>query len=122
VLNQQGIPDFSGQLTPAVFHIMLALGRGELHGYGIMQEVDRLTEGRMSLGPGTLYRSLQKMLRDGLIVETEGAGDGVDDERRRTYRLSDVGRAVAAAEARRLEGLLRVAGELGFLGGAGRSG
>ena len=58
-------------LTPAVFHIMLALAGGEGHGYGIMLEVERLTSGRLNLGPGTLYRSIQRMLLDGLIEETK---------------------------------------------------
>jgi DNA-binding PadR family transcriptional regulator len=103
-------------LTPAVFHILLALAGGGCHGYGIMQEVDRLTKGQLRLGPGTLYRSIQRMLVDGLIEETtEGPESGSDDERRRNYRLTDLGRAVARAEAVRLEILVETARERNLL-------
>ena len=94
-------------LTPAVFHILLALAEGECHGYGIMLEVERLTSGLLKLGPGTLYRSIQRMLWDGLIVETTDVEDtALDDERRRYYRLTKFGLEVARAEARRLESLV----------------
>ena len=97
-------------LTPAVFHILLALAGGECHGYRIMQEVERLTSGQLNLGPGTLYRSIQRMLLDGLIEETKEAADtGTDDERRRVYRLTQFGREVARAESRRLEVLVESA-------------
>lgn len=97
-------------LTPAVFHIMLALADGGRHGYAIMQEVERLTGGQTVLGPGTLYRSLQKMIRDEFISETHERGDPtMDDERRRYYELTEFGRAVAGAEAIRLDGLVRLA-------------
>ena len=97
-------------LTPAVFHIMLALAAGESHGYGIMLEVERLTSGRMNLGPGTLYRSIQRMLLDGLIEETKESNDSEDDdERRRYYRLTPFGLEVARAESRRLESLVKAA-------------
>jgi len=99
-------------LTPAVFHIMLALAGGEGHGYGIMREVERLTGGRLNLGPGTLYRSIQRMLLDGLIEETKEVHDSEeDDERRRYYRLTTFGLDVAREEARRLEGLVNAARE-----------
>jgi len=99
-------------LTAAVFHILLALAGGECHGYGIMQEVDRLTRGQLHLGPGTLYRSIQRMLVDGLIEETKEASDSdSEDERRRTYRLTDFGREVARAESLRLEVLVATARE-----------
>ena len=99
-------------LTPAVFHIMLALAGGEGHGYGIMLEVERLTSGRLNLGPGTLYRSIQRMLLDELIEETKDAHDSEeDDERRRYYRLTRFGLEVARAEARRLESLVNAARE-----------
>jgi DNA-binding PadR family transcriptional regulator len=93
-------------LTPAVFHIMLALAGGGSHGYAIMLEVERLTNGLMNLGPGTLYRSIQRMLLDGLIEETTDPADSdLDDERRRYYRLTALGLAVAQAESRRIESL-----------------
>jgi DNA-binding PadR family transcriptional regulator len=103
-------------LTPAVFHIMLALAEGEAHGYGIMLEVDRVTQGGLHIGPGTLYRSIQRMLVDGLIVERKDPVDPeVDDERRRYYRLTDRGMAVARAEAHRLNLLLKAARQRGLL-------
>lgn len=99
-------------VTPAVFQIMVALADGELHGYGIMQDVDRVTNGETKLGPGTLYRSIQRMVVDGLIEELDIALDGeADDDRRRYYRLTDRGRAVATAEANRLALLVDAARE-----------
>jgi DNA-binding PadR family transcriptional regulator len=101
-------------LTPAVFHIMLALAERECHGYGIMIEVERLTEGLMRLGPGTLYRSIQRLVLDGLIEELTDSPDA-DDERRRYYRLTKLGLAVAQAEAQRLEILVYAARQRGLL-------
>ncbi|HXY34334.1 MAG TPA: helix-turn-helix transcriptional regulator [Planctomycetaceae bacterium] len=103
-------------LTPAVFHIMLALAEGESHGYGVMLEVDRITAGALRIGPGTLYRSIQRMLVDGLIVERKEAVDPeVDDERRRYYRLTQFGLEVAKAEAQRLSALVKAARERDLL-------
>jgi DNA-binding PadR family transcriptional regulator len=103
-------------LTPAVFHILLALAGGECHGYGIMQEVERLTGGQLHLGPGTLYRSIQRMLVDGLIEESKDAPDSEsEDERRRNYRLTGFGREVARAESLRLEVLLEAARQRNLL-------
>lgn len=97
-------------LTPAMFHILLALADGERHGYSVMQEVESSTDGRMRLGPGTLYGSVKRMLADGLIVESDERPDPeMDDERRRYYRLTDMGRRVAVAEAQRLAELVSVA-------------
>ena len=97
-------------LTPAVFHIMLALAGGECHGYGIMLEVERLTSAQLNLGPGTLYRSIQRMLLDGLIEETKDVAEsGEDDERRRYYRLTKFGLEIARAESQRLESLVAAA-------------
>lgn len=97
-------------LTPAMFHILVTLAAGDRHGYGIMLEVEELTGGQMKLGPGTLYRTLQRMLVDGLIQESETRGPAdQDDERRRYYRLTPLGRRVAQEEARRLHLLLRAA-------------
>jgi DNA-binding PadR family transcriptional regulator len=103
-------------LTPAVFHIMLALAEGECHGYGIMLEVDRITGGGLHIGPGTLYRSIQRMLLDGLIVERkETVNAELDDERRRYYRLTELGTEVAEAEAERLATLVKTARKRGLL-------
>jgi DNA-binding PadR family transcriptional regulator len=101
-------------LTTAIFHIMLALAEEECHGYGIMLEVEKLTAGQIKLGPGTLYRSLQRMLVEGLIEERD-SGPDVEDERRRCYRLTELGRNVACAEARRLAALARAAKAKGLL-------
>lgn len=91
-------------LTPAVFHILLALADGERHGYAIMQEVEETTEGRVAMGPGTLYGSIKRLLRAGLIEESDERPDpAIDDRRRRYYRLTELGRRVAEAEAARLE-------------------
>jgi DNA-binding PadR family transcriptional regulator len=97
-------------LTPAVFHILLALADGESHGYGIMQDVERFTNGETRLGPGTLYRSIQRMLVDGLIEELVIALHGeTDEDRRRYYRLTPTGLAVAKREAERLADLVDAA-------------
>jgi DNA-binding PadR family transcriptional regulator len=113
--NDEQVRDGSLPLTPAAFHILLALADGERHGYGIMQEVLAATDGQFRLGPGTLYRSIKQMLAAGLIEEAGGDRIGerpdpaLDDERRRYYRLTAEGRAVAMAEAERLANLLRLA-------------
>jgi DNA-binding PadR family transcriptional regulator len=90
-------------LPPAVLHILIALGEGEKHGYAVMQEVADRTGGKVRMSPGTLYGSIRKMLDDGLIEELFKKGD---DERRRYYRVTKFGRAVASAEADRLTALL----------------
>ncbi|HEX9058391.1 MAG TPA: PadR family transcriptional regulator [Ktedonobacterales bacterium] len=95
-------------LTPAVFHMLLALSDGERHGYGIMREIAARTHGKLRMGPGTLYGTIKRMLGDGLIEESgERPDPEMDDQRRRYYRLTPVGRRVAEAEARRLETLVR---------------
>ena len=97
-------------LTPAVFHILLALADGESHGYGIMQDVERFTNGETRLGPGTLYRSIQRMLVDGLIEELAiSLHDETDEDRRRYYRLTPKGLSVATREAERLADLVDAA-------------
>ena len=97
-------------LTPAVFHILLALADGESHGYGIMQDVQRFTNGETRLGPGTLYRSIQRMLVDGLIEELAiSLHDETDEDRRRYYRLTPKGLSVATREAERLADLVDAA-------------
>jgi len=97
-------------LTPAVFQILLALAGGERHGYGIMKEVAASTGGRMRMGPGTLYGTIKRMLAVGLIEESgERPDPELDDERRRYYRLTALGRRLAVAEAERLDALVQVA-------------
>ena len=94
-------------LTSSVFHILLALSDGDLHGYGIMQEVAEHTAGQIRLGPGTLYGAIKRLLGSGLIVETDERPE-LDDERRRYYRLTDFGRQVLKAEAQRISKLVSV--------------
>ena len=97
-------------LTPAVFQILLALAEDEKHGYAIMQDVEDYSGGRLKMGPGTLYGSLKRMLAAGLVEESEERPDPqMDDQRRRYYRLTGLGRRVLAAEARRLANLLNLA-------------
>jgi DNA-binding PadR family transcriptional regulator len=97
-------------LAPATFHILLALADEDRHGYGIIQDVAARTDGALRLSPGTLYRSLQRMLEQGLVLETsDRPAPEFDDERRRYYRITPLGTAVAKAEARRLSDLVRMA-------------
>ena len=98
--------------TPAVFYLLVALTRGPRHGYVLGQEVERMTSGRVRLGAGTLYRSLQRMRMEGLVIE---AGTDTSDERRRVYSLTRAGRAAATAEARRLADLVALATDAGLL-------
>jgi len=105
-------------LTPAVFHILLALADGEKHGYAIMQEVTTLTNGDVKMGPGTLYGSIKRMLDTGLIAESDERPDlALDDERRRYYQITPFGEQVARAEAQRLAALLRAAQSKQLMGG-----
>ena len=97
-------------LTPATFHILLALADRDRHGYDIMREVDERTEGKVRMGPGTLYGSIKRLLSDGLVQELDERPDPeLDDERRRYYRLTDFGLRVATAEAERLAQLVKAA-------------
>ena len=97
-------------LPAATFHILLALADEDRHGYAIIQDVARRTGGAIRLSAGTLYRSIQRMLEDGLIVEPrERPAPEDDDERRRYYRITPLGAAVARAEARRLADLVKMA-------------
>jgi DNA-binding PadR family transcriptional regulator len=106
----QPAPETMLPLTPAVFNILLALADGERHGYSIMQEIAAQTQGKLRIGPTTLYRSIKHMLEDGLIIESDERPDPtLDDERRRYYRLTDLGRRVTVAEMQRLEQSLAVA-------------
>ena len=97
-------------LRPIEFHILLALAGEERHGYAILQEVNALTDGELQLEPGTLYRALHRMLKDGWLVESarRPAAD-VDDERRKYYRITPLGRRLATAEADRLWRLVAAA-------------
>ena len=97
-------------LPSAAFQILLALAGEDLHGYGIMRQVAEQTEGRMRLGPGTLYSSIQTLLEAKLIEELDQREDAkLGQERRRYYRLTSAGRKLARSEAERLADLLRVA-------------
>jgi DNA-binding PadR family transcriptional regulator len=110
-------PTPSADVTPAMFHILLALADGPRHGYGIMQEVERSTHGEMRLPPGTLYRSIKRLLDDGLIDESDGPDDDDIDERRRYYELTADGHAVAVGEARRLAEIVGLARAKNLLDG-----
>jgi DNA-binding PadR family transcriptional regulator len=104
-------------LTPAVFHILLALADEEQHGYAIMQEVAETTGGRINMGPGTLYGTIKRLLEAGLIEESDQRPDAKnDDERRRYYRLAGIGQRVVAAEAKRYEETAKVARRKQLLG------
>lgn len=110
-------PKTSLRLSPAAFHIMLVLADGENHGYAIMREVAEQTQGSMRLGPGSLYGTIKRMLADGWIEESDERPDPqLDDERRRYYRLTGVGRKLVQAEAERLEQLVNVARKKRLLG------
>src|ERR1700749_2756614 len=97
-------------LPAAAFQILLSLAGSDLHGYAIMRQVEAQTSGRMRLGPGTLYASIQALLEGGLIEELEGAEDSDGKpERRRSYRLTVAGRRVARSEAEKMADIVRVA-------------
>jgi len=95
-------------LSPAILHILVALSGEDRHGYGIMQEVARQSEGQYKLGPGTLYDNLEKLLEQGIVQESN-ARALAGDSRRRYYRLTRFGRGLLATEIRRLEGVVRAA-------------
>jgi DNA-binding PadR family transcriptional regulator len=108
-------------LTPAAFHILLALADGDKHGYAIMQDIARRTSEQVKMGPGTLYGLIKRMLADGWIEELDERPDpSLDDERRRYYRLADFGQRVAVAEAERLAQLVTAAQKQGLLPTPGR--
>jgi DNA-binding PadR family transcriptional regulator len=97
-------------LPTAAFHILLSLADEDLHGYGIMRQVANQTDGRIRLGPGTLYSSIQSLLEENFIEELDlGENTIPGQERRRYYRLTSTGRKLARSEAERLAGILRVA-------------
>ena len=102
-------------LPPATFHILIALAEGDRHGYAIIQDTSVRSRGTIRLSPGTLYRSVQRMLEQGLIEETRTRpAPEEDDERRRYYRITQFGRNLARAEADRLTVLLRQARAVGL--------
>src|SRR5579863_680801 len=102
-------------LPPATFHILLAVAAQDRHGYAIIQDVAARTNGRIKLSAGTLYRSIQRMLEQGLLVETaDRPAPAEDDERRRYYRITFFGAQVAQAETDRLTQLVRMARDQGF--------
>src|SRR3954463_15623225 len=116
--DRQGRIEALLPLPAATFHILMALAAADRHGYGIIQDVSASTGGALKLGAGTLYRSIQRMLEQGLIVETrDRPAPELDDERRRYYRITPDGTAAAKAEARRLGQLVKMARAAGFVPG-----
>jgi DNA-binding PadR family transcriptional regulator len=111
-------PDSLLPLPAATFHILMALADEDRHGYAIIQDVAARTGGELKLSAGTLYRSIQRMLEQGLILETrERPAPELDDERRRYYRITKFGVAVARAETRRVAQLVKLARASGFATG-----
>ena len=103
-------PELYGPLTPAMFHVLLALAGEDLHGYAILKEVELRTGGKVRLSTGTLYGIIKRLLADGLIAELRARpAEREDDERRKYYRLTSLGRQLAAAEAERMDEVLAVA-------------
>jgi DNA-binding PadR family transcriptional regulator len=103
-------PERVPPLSRSAMHVLLAIGPEERHGYAIMREISRITDGATRLGPGGVYTTIRRLLDDGLIEESDERPDpDLDDQRRRYYRLTGLGRAVAGAEVRRLETLVRAA-------------
>ncbi|MEO7996900.1 MAG: PadR family transcriptional regulator [Gemmatimonadaceae bacterium] len=102
-------------LPPATFHILIALATGELHGYGIIQDIESRTGGELRMSAGTLYRTIQRLVEQGVIVETVPKPAPIfDDERRRYYRITPFGEAVARGESARMSELLRFAKSAGL--------
>jgi DNA-binding PadR family transcriptional regulator len=103
-------PRTPAPISRTAFHVLVAIGPEERHGYGIMQEVARITDGATRLGPGGVYTTIRRLLDDGLIEESDRRPDeDLDDQRRRYYRLTALGRAVVAAEVARLDRLVGAA-------------
>jgi DNA-binding PadR family transcriptional regulator len=107
--NEADLVEAELPLPPATFHILLALANEERHGYAIIQDVETRTEGSLRLSAGTLYRSVARMVEQGFITEVAKRRTTADDERRRYYRITPFGTAVARAEMRRLTQLVRLA-------------
>lgn len=105
--NQVAVPEDLIPLTPRVFHILLALVDEDQHGYRIMKEVETRSGGKVRIGPGTLYEAIQRLVKNQLIEESSDRPDAaMDDQRRRYYRLTQLGRGVLAAESERLAALV----------------
>jgi DNA-binding PadR family transcriptional regulator len=116
VRNSDIDPESLLPLPQAAFHILVALAQGDRHGYAIMQDVAAGTGGNLKLNPGTLYTTIRRLLEQGLVIELDERPDPEeDDERRRYYRLSDLGRQVAKAEAARLSRTLAFARQAGLI-------
>jgi DNA-binding PadR family transcriptional regulator len=109
-------------LTPAVFHILLALSEGDKHGYAVIVDVRERTAGEVKLGTGTLYTAIKRLLERGLIEDADAPVVEEGEERRRYYTLTILGRAVVQAEAERLERLVGIARERSLLPAATRRG
>lgn len=108
--RKQRTPEDLLPLTPGMFHVLIALADGEKHGYAILKEVARRTDGEIRLSAGTLYTLIRRFVQEGVIAESDARpSPALDDERRRYYRLTEFGREVARAEARRMEASLRMA-------------
>jgi len=112
--NDRELIDDLLPLPPATFHILLALLDEERHGYAIIQDVEARTQGELRLSAGTLYRSIARMVEQGLIAEVTRRRPAADDPRRRYYRVTPFGTAVARAEMRRLSELVRLARACGL--------
>jgi DNA-binding PadR family transcriptional regulator len=118
MMDEAQSPDDLLPLPPATFHILIAVADEDRHGYAIIQDVAARTNGALKLSPGTLYRSIQRMLEQGLLVEPrERPAPEEDDERRRYYRITPLGLEVAKLEARRLADLVRMARARGLAPG-----
>lgn len=103
-------------LTPAVFHILLALSGGERHGYGVMKQVESDSQGKVSMGPGTLYGSLKRMLDAGFVREGDTRVDPeMDDQRRIYYQITDTGLQALAAELERYQRIVTLAQQQSLL-------
>jgi DNA-binding PadR family transcriptional regulator len=96
-------------LSTPVLHVLLSLNETELHGYGIIQDIEKRTAGEVTLSTSTLYGAIKRMMRDGMVEPSDERPDpALDDERRRYYRITDFGRAVARAEAERIQRLAKI--------------
>jgi DNA-binding PadR family transcriptional regulator len=121
-LMSQRAPESLLPLTPGMFQVLIALADGEKHGYAVIKEVARRTDGRIVLSAATLYTIIRRFVQEGVIQESAERPDpALDDERRRYYRLAPFGRGVAVAEVRRLEGIVAHARNLRLVPGAGKA-